>query len=193
MPVVVDDGSDEAKWLAARRTGISATTIAKAMTPAGRAAVIEDYLHPQEDDGRLWAYRDHGHKREREFLGDWIAEHFGMRHNTALWAHEVYTRHLATPDGVADPGQGLYELKTSTKPLPRTTPRPYRDQMQWQMHVMGEDRVLLVWEHHEDFIPVGLPEWRWTERDDERITEMVGVADSLLFEMDTLRWEQGNG
>lgn len=193
MPVIVDDGADERKWLEARRSGISASMIPKAMTPAGRAAFVAEFLCPPEDQAWFDGYREHGKRRESEFLGQWIADNFGMRHNRALFAHSEHPRHLATPDGVGEAGQGLYELKTSTKPMPRTVPRNYRDQMQFQMWVMEEDRVLLVWEQHEDFRPVSLPEWRWVERDDARIAELVAVADALLFEIDTARWQEEHG
>lgn len=193
MPTIIDSGDDEAAWLRARQTGISASMIPKAMTPGGRATFVQDYLAPAEDAGWFEQYREHGHRREREFLGAWIADAFGMQHNTALWASDANPRHLATPDGIKIGPEGfpaLYELKTSTKPMPRTTPRHYRDQMQFQMYVMGAPRCLLVWEQHEDFRPVGLPEWRWVERDDARITELVRVADALLWEIDTAREEQ---
>lgn len=195
MPTQIDSGEDEAAWHKARHTGITASMIPKAMTPGGRATFIQDYLSPPEDQAWFADYREHGKRREAEFLGDWIAGVFGMEHNTALWAADANPRHLATPDGIKRGEQGvdefpfpaLYELKTSTKPLPATTPRAYRDQMQFQMYVMGAPKCLLVWEQHENFRPVGLPEWRWHVRDDARIAELVGVADALLFEIDAAR------
>lgn len=190
MPSIIDSGTDETVWLEARRTGITASMIPKAMTPGGRRGFVTDYLSPPEDQPWFDTYREHGKRRESEFLGQWIADTFGMQHNRALWAKTGKPRHLATPDGIDMARPCLYELKTSTKPLPRTTPRDYRDQMQWQMYVMEAERCLLVWEQHEDFRPVGLPEWRWVGRDDARITELVAVADALLFEIDMARMEQ---
>jgi hypothetical protein len=191
VPHLIVDGADPDAWAAARLTGISASSIPRAMTKAGRAAFLDDYFNPP-DMARMQKYLDHGHRREQEFLGRWAYENYGLKPNKALWAHYDFPRHLATPDAIGDDPDDLGEFKTSTKPLPATTPRDYRDQMQWQMWVMQRERVLLVWEQHQNFVATGLPEVRWVHRDEDRIRELVTVANALLFEIDMRRDDEEN-
>lgn len=186
---MVNDGLDRESWHAARRTGISASTLAKAMTPAGRRDVLAAYADPEahaDDLARIQEYLDHGQRREQEFLAGWIERMFGIIPNRAVYAHDVYPRHLATPDGWHPERRETLEVKTSTKAMPKTIPRAHRDQMLFAMWVMDSGRCLYVWEQHSGFLATGLPEYRWFDRDEERIAELVTVANGLLWEMDEI-------
>lgn len=172
------DSNNRAEWLAARSTGITASDAAKLMTPAGRQQVIREKLWADEQDDN--PYMAHGRDRERP-IADIVEAAYAIRHNTWLFASAVNPAHLATPDGIGDIAGTLAEIKTSAKPLPKTTPRNYRDQMQWQMHVLGAHSVLLVWEQHLNGVPVDLePTYRWVARDEDRIAELVATANELL-------------
>jgi len=66
----------------------------------------------------------------------------------------------------------------------------YFDQMQWQMHVMGTDRCLFVWEQHDDNWPEpqpSVPRAVWVDRDEARIVELVRAAESLLKRIESTK------
>jgi len=180
---VICDSADRPAWLKARARGITATDVARLMTPSGRAIVIAEKLYGTADSDT--SYMAHGRERE-PIIAEGVKAKFGMEHNTFLYAG-TNLQHLATPDGVHLHRPDLAEIKTSTKPL-QTTPRVYVDQMQWQAWVLGAERVLLAWEQHRNGIPVDLePTYRWVDRDEKRISELVTAADDLLRYLATER------
>jgi hypothetical protein len=74
----------------------------------------------------------------------------------------------------------LSEIKTTHKAW-RSIPRSYLRQVWWQQYVLGADRTLVVWEQHNDFVPVDAePKCLWVERDEDQIHALVGLADRLL-------------
>jgi hypothetical protein len=93
------------------------------------------------------------------------------------------TEHLATPDGLAVAASGaleLAEIKT-TKSAWRSIPRSYLRQVWWQQYVLGAERTLLVWEQHDNFVPMHPePKWRWIDRDENEIHLLVSLADQVL-------------
>ena len=46
--------------------------------------------------------------------------------------------------------------------------------------MLGAERTLMVWERHENFVPVGDPECRWVDRDENEIAKLVGLAGTLI-------------
>lgn len=170
------DSNNRDAWLAARNDGLSATDVSRLMTPSGRRLVIVEKLHGVTTIPNV--YMDYGHDREPA-IAEMVFEKYAIPHNTWLYASAENPKHLATPDGVGV--KMLAEIKTSTKPLPNTTPRNYRDQILWQLHVMDFRRAVLAWEEHFNGIPVDLePTYRIIERDDTRIAELVKEANELL-------------
>ena len=119
-------------------------------------------------------------------IADWVREHHGIVPSTQLFHAHGQRLHLATPDGIAlRPGGRveLAEIKTTNKPW-RSIPRHYLRQVWWQQYVLGAERTLVVWEQHEDFVPVHAePLCRWVDRDDEQIRALVGMADRLVEEL----------
>jgi hypothetical protein len=74
----------------------------------------------------------------------------------------------------------LAEIKTTSSAW-RSIPRSYLRQVWWQQYVLGAERTLLVWEQHNDFVPVNPePEYRWIERDDNQIHVLVDLANQLI-------------
>jgi hypothetical protein len=110
----------------------------------------------------------------------------GIEPSSLLFHSATERRHLATPDGlrVASDGQlELCEIKTTSKPW-RGIPRGYLRQVWWQQYVLGAERTLVVWERHDDFVPVAEePEFRWVDRDDDQIAILVHLANALIDEL----------
>ena len=178
---IVADSRDRVAWLRARSRGITATDVAGLTSEKSIARAADSKLGGGPRFGGN-AYTDHGRRREPE-IAAWVAATHGILPSSALFRAEVEHRHLATPDGIAVDADGrvkLAEIKTTNKAF-RGIPRTYLRQVWWQQHVLGAERTLVVWEQHEDFVPVGAePQCRWVERDDNEIHVLVGLANRLL-------------
>lgn len=176
---VVTDGSDRMAWLHARARGITATDVAKLSTPRSIENAAHEKLHGSRFMGN--AYTDHGKAREPE-IASWVLREYEIAPSQALFHAAADVRHLATPDGLAQRESGhleLAEIKTTNKEW-RTIPRHYLRQVWWQQYVLGAERTLMVWERHENFVPVGDPECRWIDRDENEIAHLVGLAGNLI-------------
>lgn len=176
---IVADGTDRVAWLRARARGITATDVAKLSTPQSVRQAAFSKLHGSTFTGN--AFTQHGRERE-PVIAQWVTDHFEIASSSALFHAEYDLRHLATPDGLRERGDGVLELaeiKTTSKPW-RTVPRPYMRQIWWQQYVLGAERTLLVWEEHRDFVPVSDPQFRWIERDDREIARLLGLVGQLI-------------
>lgn len=176
---IVTDGTDRGEWMRARSRGITATDVAKLSTPRSIDSAAWEKLHGSSFTGN--AFTRHGNEREPEIAAWVLAEH-GIAPSMALFHAEHDMRHLATPDGLVLRDTGnleLAEIKTTNKAW-RTIPRNYMRQIWWQQYVLGAERTLMVWERHENFVPVGDPECRWVDRDENEIAKLVGLAGQLI-------------
>ncbi len=163
----------------ARANGITATDVSKLSTPGSISTAAWEKLHGSRFFGNV--YTDHGKAREPG-IAAWVLREHGIKPSQALFHSEADVRHLATPDGVVLREGGeleLAEIKTTNKAW-RTIPRHYLRQVWWQQYVLGADRTLMVWERHEDFVPVGDPECRWVDRDENEIAKLVDLAGKLI-------------
>lgn len=180
---IVADATDRVAWLRERARGVTATDVARLTSENAVAAVVQDKLLGSRFAGN--SYTQHGRVREPE-IGRWVArQHPGMRSNSALFHADGVRAHLATPDGLRDDDGvlELCEIKTTRQPW-RSIPRHYLRQVWWQQYVLGAERTLVVWEQHEDFVPVsGVPECRWVDRDENEIAKLVRLADQVLAAM----------
>ncbi|MEO6943570.1 MAG: YqaJ viral recombinase family protein [Lacisediminihabitans sp.] len=177
---IVAHSDDRAAWLHARSKGITATDVAKLTSAHSVQVVAIEKLHGSNFGGN--AYTDHGLARE-PVIALWVKEHYGIDPSTALFHAAGIPAHLATPDGVSAPANGPFELAEikTTKSAWRSIPRSYLRQIWWQQYVLGADRTLLVWEQHDNFVPVNAePECRWIERDENEIHRLVGLANRVL-------------
>ena len=182
---VVADSSDRIAWLRARSRGITATDVAKLSTPRSVEAAAREKWFGSRFSGN--AYTEHGRDREPT-IAQWVLDHHGIAPSSLLFHAERDRRHLATPDGLAMTDAGsvvLAEIKTTNKPW-RSIPRHYLRQIWWQQYVLGAERTLFVWERHEDFVPLGEPESRWVDRDDDAIAVLIGLAADLISAIDGL-------
>jgi len=176
---VVTDGTDRIAWLRARARGITATDVAKLSTPRSIESAATEKLYGSRFSGN--AYTDHGKAREPE-IAAWVVREHGIHPSQALFHAQADLRHLATPDGLVERTDGrleLAEIKTTNKEW-RTIPRNYLRQVWWQQYVLGAERTLMVWERHENFVPVGDPEYRWIDRDENEIAKLVDMAGRLI-------------
>ncbi len=176
---IVTDGTDRTAWMRARARGITATDVAKLSTPRSIEAAAHEKLHGSRFSGN--AFTDHGKRREPE-IAAWVLREHEISPSQALFHAERDLRHLATPDGLAFRASGaveLAEIKTTNKEW-RSIPRNYLRQVWWQQYVLGAERTLMVWERHENFVPVGDPECRWIDRDDSEIEQLVTLASRLI-------------
>lgn len=176
---IVVDGTDRMAWLRARSRGITATDVAKLSTTRSIDSAAREKLHGSRFAGNV--YTEHGKTREPE-IAAWVLREHGIGPSRALFHAESDLRHLATPDGLAERDGGrleLAEIKTTNK-VWRSIPRHYLRQVWWQQYVLGAERTLMVWERHEDFVPVGDPECRWIDRDEDEIERLVGLAGRLI-------------
>ena len=176
---ILADASDRVAWLRARSTGVTATDVARLSSAKALQAVALDKLLGTGFGGN--AFTDHGRAREPE-IARWVRATHHIEPSSALFHADGEKAHLATPDGVGlvDGALVLAEIKT-TSSVWRSIPRSYLRQVWWQQYVVGAERTLLVWEQHDDFIPVDAePTCRWIERDDNEIHVLVGLANRLL-------------
>lgn len=176
---IVAHAEDRVAWTRARSRGVTATDAAKLTSATAVHAVARDKLLGSGFTGN--AYTEHGRAREPE-IARWVRAVHGIPPSTALFHADRHPLHLATPDGVAVQGGTVVtaEIKTTGRPW-RSIPRAYLRQVWWQQHVLGAERTLVVWEQHEDFVPIGgEPRWQWVERDENEIHVLVGLAEQLL-------------
>jgi hypothetical protein len=176
---VVVDGTNKFAWLRARSRGVTATDVARLSSQKAVAKVALEKLLGTNFRGNQ--YTDHGLAREPH-IGRWANSVYGMRHSGALFHADGNRDHLATPDGLRERGDTLElcEIKTTVHQW-RGIPRHYLRQVWWQQYVLGAERTLVVWERHDDFVPVHAdPECRWVDRDENEIHRLVVLADELL-------------
>lgn len=184
--------SDRVAWLEARRNSISATTVAKACTPAGFQQVVADMTVPREivpNDVMRWGV-------EREpFIAQRVKELTGIMPNDWLISYDAGTRAwmTATPDGLSLDHKWIGEYKTSGKPLDQI-PVHYLRQVQWQLHVTGAERCLFAYELRLErdgkFYPGIDIETQWVDRDEKMIRELVAVAEQLQQNLVYRDWDE---
>jgi len=180
---VLAHSTDRVAWLRARSRGITATDVAKLSSDRSVRAVARDKYFGSRFSGN--AFTDHGREREPQ-IAQWVQSTHGIDPSSALYHAHGEAAHLATPDGVAmiDGTVVLAEIKTTSSAW-KTIPRSYLRQVWWQQYVLGAERTLVVWEQHDNFVPVAPePLCRWVDRDDNEIHMLVGLANRVL---DTLR------
>lgn len=180
MDRAVAHSDDRDAWLQARNTGITASNAGSLATENSIDSILKSKFFTDfvGNPATEWGL-------EREpFLLEWA----GFSQNKYLFYSDENSRFMATPDGIGvifgTDEIELCQVKTSSKPLTKI-PANYFRQMQWEMFVMGATRNLLVWEHHENFIPVDLePIKLWIERDEEVINKLKKLAEALLIRLD---------
>lgn len=177
---VVAHSDDRDVWLTARNTGITASNAGSLATENSIDSILKSKFYSDfvGNPATEW-----GIEREPILL-DWAK----FNQNKYLFRSDDNPRFMATPDGIKMSELGdsieLCQVKTSSKMLTKIPPNYYR-QMQWEMYVMGATRNLLVWEAHENFVPIDPePVSLWIDRDEETINKLKRLADVLLRRLD---------
>jgi hypothetical protein len=179
---IVAHQSDRVAWIRARSRGVTATDVARLSSEKAIETVAMDKLLGRSFWGN--SFTEHGRAREPE-IARWMLREHGIPSSATLFHAAGNHLHLATPDGLrAEGGRvDLAEIKTTTSAW-RSIPRSYLRQVFWQQYVLGAERTLVVWEQHDEFVPVAAePRAKWVDRDDNEIHILVGMADRLLARM----------
>lgn len=166
---------NEEEWLNARRSGITASDARRLLKQNGQpsasqASIMDAKLNPQPTP--VTSAMAYGVEREPQ-IARWVAKEFNIFHNTYL-CRGFDAHHLATPDGIGD--RVISEIKSSTKTWQENRTN-YQDQIQWQLHVTGAEKCLLV---KEDPATHKI-QYGWIARDEARIRMLGAAADEVLF------------
>lgn len=187
----IETSENRDAWLAARRSLVTATEVAKAATPAGLRDVLAERANPTEIEDN--AYMAFGRDNE-----DWICRYlkaeFGLMPNRWLIASEEFPEHAATPDALSLDHEWIGEIKTGGKvPLDKNgllvPPIAHRRQMQWQLYCTGAQVCAYAWLLRTEVGGVFVPAWMEPQivivpRDEEMIADLVRVADQLLIDFE---------
>jgi predicted phage-related endonuclease len=175
--------ADEQAWLEARRSGVTATEVALAATPAGFRDALEQRRNPTPVEvndymrfGLLW----------EDWVIDKISREYHISPNDWLIAGEN-PKHLATPDGLSSDHRAIAEVKTTGKDWGTVEKLPvkYKRQVQWQLHVTGAEFAVVAWLLRVEEDGAFVPGW-WRpkvgvlNRDEDMIADLVDVAGRLL-------------
>lgn len=185
--------NDREAWLAERRQGVTATEVRE--LAKGGAGVRDQIAQEKRDGTTAFAgnrYTEWGKQREPALNAVLAAA--GIEPESRVF-HGENPRYLASPDGIGvNPIDGeiiIGEIKTSSHEVMPGSDKfaeyGYYDQMQWQMLVCGAARCLYVLEQHDGNWPNPEPlphRVAWVDRDDERIGQLIEVADEFLAFLD---------
>jgi predicted phage-related endonuclease len=184
----------EEQWHEWRSGGIGASDVAAAAqnlyggayrVVAGRLGLVATASTSAMDRGHRWEQR----------IADLVQIATGAHVvGEQTWCqHGDRPRHRATVDAfLADTHEttigdviGVLEIKTRGRGR-RAPWSYYGDQVQWQMHVTGTARALVATAEVDDLDDslIGL-DLRWIDRDDDRIGDLVTIADRLLEHIDS--------
>lgn len=201
------DSTDEAAWHAARAhtdDGQIVVTASEVASLASGGTSTWASLRAEKAGAKSrWTGNEYtvwGHQREEDIGASMTALYPQLSHNSRLVIQDADPRWRATPDMIATIGSLLCQIKTALwrgEKWDRShVPKSYVDQMQWEMFVTNTDVNLLAVEFYDEldtggFVPHFLfedPHVIAIERDDERIAELVAIAEQFLAmsEPDTL-------
>lgn len=187
---LAEHGTQE--WHDIRKSGVSATAVAKACTPAGFAAAVNEIWHGVEDipDNEFMRF---GRDQEANIIADLQTMGHDLEPNQWLIAADGYTNRwqMATPDGLSTDHKTIAEVKTTGKDFGKwsSVPIQYRRQVQWQLYVTGAERCVFAWQLRAVtdagiFVPGWLePKVAIVTRDNEMIRELVAVSEKLQMEL----------
>lgn len=177
--VIESDGSPEGenRVLEVRRAGVTGTDARKLVRLDGTQSDQRERLMTERLSGII---RDRSASSvsaaRKPAIAALLEREFSIVHNTML-CFGTDPRHLATCDGIGD--RVISEIKVSGKTWDQTA-RSYRDELQWQLHVTGSERILLAVEgRHSRLLQHG-----WIDRDESRIAQLVEHADLFIVELD---------
>lgn len=167
------------EWRIVRRNGVTATDALKLLRKNGKPSRQRVSLLRSKVVGDLEpSFASYALGIEREpVIADWLSARLPDCEPSDVLFRGSNPRHLATPDMIGI--DFVVEIKVSSQPLEVILSR-HSDQVQWQMHVMGVGRALVVLEdRYSKEISSA-----WVERDDLRIQALADAADEFLEKLD---------
>lgn len=183
----IETSDNRAAWLAARERGVTATTVAKASTPAGFREALEERRNPVEVIAN--DYMQFGTDNEAWILRT-LKDEFEIMPNHWLIESEDNAYHLATPDGLSLDHTVMAEVKTGGKEH-KSPPLAHMRQMQWQFRCNEfAQATVYAFMLREERNGVMVPAWMepkvWViERDEKMIAELTKTADLLLTDYES--------
>lgn len=180
------------EWHDIRKTGVSATAVAKACTPAGFETAVREIWNGVEDipDNEFMRF---GRDQEANIIADLQTMGYDIEPNEWLIAADGYTNRwqMATPDGLSPKHHVIAEVKTTGKDFGQwsSVPIQYRRQVQWQLYVTGAEKCVFAWQLRTVtdagvFVPGWLePKALIVTRDEEMIRELIAVSEKLQMEL----------
>jgi hypothetical protein len=179
---VANKADDFDGWLKARRSGVTATQVANASTPAGFERAAAEFLTDWREPDN--AYMTFGRDWEGH-IAEYVQAEYNVDPNEWLIQGENPT-HYCTPDGLSADHKVIGEYKTTGKDWETVERLPlrYRRQVQWQLHVTGAEFCVVAWLLRSEVDGVMVPAWFTPNcgivtRDEEMIAELVETADKL--------------
>ncbi|MGO2818948.1 MAG: YqaJ viral recombinase family protein [Brevibacterium aurantiacum] len=197
----ITSSDDRETWLAARREGVTATEAAA--LASGGTSTWSNLRADKAGATTPWTgnqFTEWGNAREPDIAASVSSMYPHLKHNTYLVASNDDPRFMCTPDMIGDDGKTLCQIKTSLwkgdKWAFGDIPQRYIDQCQFEMFVTNTDVNLLAVEFYDELDTGGFVPHDWSadphiiaiERDDDRIAELVAIAEQFLAmgEPDTL-------
>jgi hypothetical protein len=181
---VVYDGTDREVWLEKRTEGVTATDIARLArggTETWKAIRAEKAGYSRDFTN---AAMQHGRDREPT-IARFAQSMFGLYRSTALLAWNGEMRFMATPDLLGAGKFKVGDIKTTVHDWDTLddVPGRYIDQLLWQMLVTGEKVAALVYEPHENGVPLyPMPKMLPVEWDSARVHKLQATAYEFLSE-----------
>ncbi len=134
------------KWLEVRSTGVTATAVAKAVTPDGYREVLQQLRQPQDiADNDFMRF---GREQEGPII-EKLQTLVDIEPNDWLIAKDSAEKKwmMATPDGLSADHSTIAEVKTTGRDWGRwaQVPGNYHRQVQWQLFVTGAERCVFAW------------------------------------------------
>jgi hypothetical protein len=185
--------SDRNKWLALRSEGVTATAVAKAVTPEGFREVLAELASPREFPDN--DYMRFGREQEGPII-DKLATVIDISPNDWLISKDLDDNRwqMATPDGLSSDHSVIAEVKTTGRDWQSwaKVPPHYQRQVQWQLHVTGAEGCVFAWmlraTKKGTFIPAWPgPKYVEVERDEALISRLVEVAHDLYSQLRAIR------
>jgi hypothetical protein len=185
--------TDRKKWLALRSEGVTATAVAKAVTPAGFKEVVSELRRPSSFPDN--DYMRFGREQEGPII-DKLATLIDITPNDFLISRDLadFRWQMATPDGLSAYHRIIAEVKTTGKDWGSwaKVPGHYQRQVQWQLHVTGAEGCVFAWmlrgKNGSEFVPAWPgPKYVEVERDESLISRLEEVAHQLYAELQSIR------
>ena len=189
----ITSSEDRETWLAARREGVTATEAAS--LASGGTSTWSNLRADKAGAAAPWTgnqFTEWGNAREADIATSMSSMYPHLKHNTYLVGSNDDPRFMCTPDMIGDDGKTLCQIKTSLWKGDKWSfgdiPQRYIDQCQFEMFVTDTDVNLLAVEFYDELdtggfvphFPFEDPHIIAIERDDERIAELVAIAEQFL-------------